>query len=112
MGSLVSIASGTLRGNLEGRRGFGVLLTSGFRAVLSEIEIPSVLARSPLTNWFKISSTIFALEKISVGKNLDGRLEIFATDFDGLLYHKWQSVTGGDNSWTEWAHGGTIQGFA
>jgi hypothetical protein len=36
-----------------------------------------------------------------IGRNGDGRLELFAVGRDGNLYHKWQTVA--SNGWTDWA---------
>lgn len=36
-----------------------------------------------------------------LGRNGDGRLELFAVGRDGNLYHKWQTVA--SNGWSQWA---------
>ncbi|MDD5035846.1 MAG: hypothetical protein PHE55_13930 [Methylococcaceae bacterium] len=46
-----------------------------------------------------------------VASNTDGRLEVFARDNDGSLWHKWQMVPSGD--WSAWASlGGQVSEFA
>jgi hypothetical protein len=39
-----------------------------------------------------------------VGRNRDGRLELFITDSDGTVWHRWQGRPGGDDDdWRPWA---------
>lgn len=39
---------------------------------------------------------------LAVGKNGDGRLEVFAVGTDGAMYHQWETCTGGCNTWSGW----------
>jgi len=44
--------------------------------------------------------------QIALGKNADGRLELFAVGEDGIIYHRWQDVPNGN--WGDWNQlGGT-----
>lgn len=45
---------------------------------------------------------------VSAARNADGRLEVFASDFDGDILHAWQRPGGGWSGWTEMPGGGTF----
>ncbi len=42
-----------------------------------------------------------AAGQLAVGKNSDGRLELFQIDFDGEVRHRWQKQRNGD--WSPWS---------
>jgi hypothetical protein len=44
------------------------------------------------------------LHQVAVGKNLDGRLEVFAVSTDGSLWQIWQTAT--NNGWSHWENRG------
>ncbi len=41
------------------------------------------------------------IDLLEVGKNADGRLEVFVRGSDKALYHKWQTAP--NNGWSGWA---------
>ena len=41
------------------------------------------------------------IDKLTVGRNADGRLEVFARGADGGIWHKWQTAP--NNGWSGWA---------
>lgn len=63
-----------------------VLLCAGFAAAGVSRAVPA-------------SAAITFDGPSAVGRNSDGRLEVFASD-GATVYHKWQSVTG--NGWSNW----------
>lgn len=40
---------------------------------------------------------------LAVGKNSDGRLEVFGVGPDGAMNHNWETCTGGCNTWSGWS---------
>jgi hypothetical protein len=45
---------------------------------------------------------------VSAERNADGRLELFASDFDGDMVHMWQLSTGGWSAWNPMPGGGSF----
>ena len=65
---------------------------------------------SPSGNWS--ASAFFnrtGWKDLTVGRNADGRLELFAIGPDDWAYHLWQVAP--NNGWSDWAHiGGVVSG--
>jgi hypothetical protein len=64
--------------------------------------------------WYNTGSAITIRGDPVIGKNSDGRLEVFAINAaNNQLYHKWQTSAGSSNSWSAWENIGsaiTIRG--
>jgi hypothetical protein len=49
----------------------------------------------------------------AVAPSVDGRLEVFATDANGVLFHQWQNVAAAQQEWSGWfSHGSPPGGTA
>ncbi|MBY7125955.1 hypothetical protein ILS93_28305, partial [Bacillus sp. 16GRE42] len=58
--------------------------------------------------WGSLGGTI---DMLAIGKNADGRLEVFARGADRALWHIWQTAP--NNGWSNWGSlGGTITQLA
>jgi hypothetical protein len=56
------------------------------------------------TNWSSLGTPVLQTEFPSsptVGRNADGRLEVFFNSQDGIIWHIWQTSPGG--TWSSWA---------
>ena len=59
---------------------------------------------TPAGVWVSLGGVLTS--DMAVGRNADGRLEIFARGLDNGLWHKWQTSAGG--GWTGWASMGGV----
>lgn len=57
------------------------------------------------TNWSAPGPTTASGQRVDVGRNSDGRLELFYRDGGGVIRHIWQNTAGGT-----WNSGGELQG--
>jgi hypothetical protein len=51
--------------------------------------------------WVPLHNTSDRLRTLAVGRNADGRLEVFGTAADDSIWHTWQTAPG--NGWSAWA---------
>jgi hypothetical protein len=79
-----------------------VFLVGPDHAVWHNFQEPSVGGWS---GWISLgfpSAPISLLNPIAVGRNSDGRLEVFVAGNDGSVWHSWQQSPGNEGSWTGW----------
>ena len=60
--------------------------------------------QAPPTGWMSLGGILTS--KPAVGRNADGRLEVFARGTDNALYHIWQTAP--NNGWSDWGGLGGI----
>ena len=60
-------------------------------------------AWAPAGTWAELYTSGDNLKMLGVGRNADGRLEVFGVNSAGLIFHTWQTTPGGDwiGSWSE-----------
>ncbi len=56
---------------------------------------------APNDGWSGWASMSGWIDRLAVGQNAAGRLEIFARGSDGALWHKWQVAP--NDGWSGWA---------
>jgi hypothetical protein len=80
-------------------RGFAIALKYEFLSDLVHIS-QTVPGEAPWSRWSSLGGDLKSTAP-AVGRNRDGRLEVFARGTDGCLYHIWQ--VGQNSGWSDWA---------
>jgi hypothetical protein len=98
----------TVGRNRDGRlEAFAVGTKDAFTADLVHIWQPAANS-GPWSGWASLGGDLKAVAP-AVGRNADGRLEVFACSRDHALWHIWQTAP--NNGWSQWQKlGGVVLG--
>ncbi len=105
-GGLASVP--TVARNRDGRlEAFAIGSRDPFTADLVHIWQPAANS-GPWSGWASLGGDLKAIAP-AVGRNADGRLEVFACTRDHALWHIWQTAP--NNGWSQWQRlGGVVLG--